>query len=135
MDQLFTLIDERLGYSVFREIEKTKREFSNTDKPVFSYNENGISITEEVGFGDYCDVSLKETDQIFKCLDKCFEKANVEYNDIDLICLTGGTAKMRQVKKALELRFGADKINEHDNFQSVIKGLSDQAFKLYFAKA
>ena len=35
LDQLFTLIDERLGYSVFKTIEKTKRELSHEDKSSF----------------------------------------------------------------------------------------------------
>ena len=45
----------------------------------------------------------KETDLIMKALDKSFEEAGVSYSDIELICLTGGTAKMKQIKKKSSL--------------------------------
>jgi hypothetical chaperone protein len=67
-----------------------------------------------------------------KALDRTFETAGVEYADIELICLTGGSAKMRQLKAELISRFGEKIINEHDNFQSVIKGLAERAYMCFF---
>ena len=71
---------------------------------------------------------LKKLSEIMKALDKTFEKANAAYKDIELICLTGGTAKMRQLQAELVKRFGSAIISEHDNFQSVIKGLAQRAY-------
>ena len=132
LDQLFVLIEERLGYSVFRNIEKTKRELSSVDETLYKYDYHGIDIEENIKFEKYLEGSSKETSEIMKALDKTFETAAVEYKDIELICLTGGTAKMRQLKSELVSRFGEKIINEHDNFQSVIKGLAERAFQAFF---
>ena len=132
LDQLFTLIDERLGYSVFKTIEKTKRELSHEDKSSFSYQEHGIEILEVIGHKEFVAGSSKETVEIMRVLDKAFSDAKLKYEDIDLICLTGGSAKIPQIKAELEKRFGDEIINEHDNFQSVIKGLTQSAFEEFY---
>ena len=67
-----------------------------------------------------------------RVLDKAFSDAKLKYEDIDLICLTGGSAKIPQIKAELEKRFGDEIINEHDNFQSVIKGLTQSAFEEFY---
>ena len=53
LDQLFILIDERLGYSVFKDIESTKKSFSDLDIASYEYHDNGIDISERINYSDY----------------------------------------------------------------------------------
>ena len=116
-----------------KNIENTKKELSSSDTSTYKYHDHGIDIEEKIERSKYCEGSVKETKEIMKALDRTFQNAGVKYSDIELICLTGGTAKLPQIKSELIKRFGDQIINEHDNFQSVIKGLAEQACLRFFS--
>jgi hypothetical chaperone protein len=46
---------------------------------------------------------------------------------VDIVCCTGGTARLPAVESALSQRFGREKLSQFENFHSVIRGLSAHA--------
>jgi hypothetical chaperone protein len=56
--------------------------------------------------------------------------AQLQYGDVDLVCATGGTAKVFALRAALSERFGEEKIQQHQNFHSIVYGLSRVAQNL-----
>jgi hypothetical chaperone protein len=53
--------------------------------------------------------------------------SSVNVQDIDLVCCTGGTAYVPAINEGILARFGKDKLRQHQNFHSVVKGLALKA--------
>jgi hypothetical chaperone protein len=71
--------------------------------------------------------------EIFKVMDEMLMQAQVRPDEIDLICLTGGTAQAPLIRQALEKRFNQSKLQTTQAFHSVISGLA-QALELWEKK-
>ena len=63
-------------------------------------------------------------DRILRSLDETVKAAQIQFSDIDLVCATGGTAKVAAIREALALRVGQEKIQQHNHFHSIVYGLS-----------
>ncbi len=121
---LITLIDNNLGYSVFRSIENTKIELSSTETSRFSYNEMDIVIDEEISLPLYEDIISKSVEQIASYLDSFLVSNNIDPNKIDSLFLTGGTSMVGSIQKLFKQRFPQVNLNSGDNFKSVATGLA-----------
>jgi hypothetical chaperone protein len=53
--------------------------------------------------------------------------AGVRTQDIDVVCSTGGTAKVPAIARGLADRFGQRRVQELRTFHSVIQGLAERA--------
>jgi hypothetical chaperone protein len=127
MDRLFSLIHDQLGFSIFEEIERLKRRLSDNAVGEFNLVYPGIDLHESVKREDF-DLYISDTvDKMMTSLDDTVKKAQINYSDIDLICCTGGTAKVPAIREKLAERFGKEKIRQHNHFHSVVQGLSERA--------
>jgi hypothetical chaperone protein len=123
MDQLFTLIEDQVSFDVFEEIERVKRTLSEKDSEPFDFRKSGIEIREEIARASFEEHSARVTDPILTALDRTVKDAGLRFDQIDLICMTGGTAKVPALHRELEKRFGAEKVRQHRRFHSVADGL------------
>jgi hypothetical chaperone protein len=130
MDQLFSLIEDQASFDVFEEIERTKRVLSEKDSEKFEFHKSGIEITELVKRKELESYSERITEPILAALDQTVKDAGLAYDQIDLICMTGGTAKVPALRHGLEQRFGREKLRQHRRFHSVADGLVKVAEKL-----
>jgi hypothetical chaperone protein len=130
MDRLFTLINDQLGFSVFEEIEGTKRRLSESDQTLFNYNYPELKIEETVKRREFDQYVSERVNPIIESLDETVKKAGLSFDQIDLICCTGGTAKVPVIRDRLIERFGADKLREHNIFHSVVQGLAERALEM-----
>jgi hypothetical chaperone protein len=121
---LITLIDNNLGYSVFRSIEKTKITLSNAATASFSYHEMDIDINEEILLQDYDQIIAKDVDRISNYLDEFMQNNHIEPTHIDSLFLTGGTSMVGAIKKLFNQKFPHVLFNSGDNFKSVANGLA-----------
>jgi len=121
---LITLLENNLGYSVFQAIEQTKIMLSNEDSAPFSYHQMEIHIEEEVTLNEYDRVITKEIDRISTALDVFMTVHNIKPNNIDTIFLTGGTSQVSSIQKLFQEKLPHVNQNSGDNFQSVAKGLA-----------
>lgn len=121
---LITLIDNNLGYSVFRAIEKTKIELSAAAVSQFSYHQMDIDIDEEIALPLYEDIIGKNVDQIAGYLDTFLSQNNIDPSKIDSLFLTGGTSMVSSIQKLFKQRFPHVSLNSGDNFKSVATGLA-----------
>lgn len=129
IDQLLTLIEEQQGYALFKLIEDAKIELSKKDLVSFQYEYPMINVSENIPKPLFESSSKRYTDQIIASMDDTIRKAGLTSTDIDIVCLTGGTANIPAIKKSLYERFG-DKLALSDHFHSVAQGLADHAQSL-----
>jgi hypothetical chaperone protein len=123
MKWLFTLIDEQLGHTLFKEIEKVKISLSNQEESKIIFKESCIDIVEMISneqFRKYADHPLQRIKEV---LLKTINDSEIDPHDIDLVCVTGGTGQVPMVKELLKGIFGDEKLSEHNHFKSVINGL------------
>jgi hypothetical chaperone protein len=130
MDRLFVLIEEHLGYKLFRSIEQSKIELSQADSAVFSFDYPGIGIEEELASTSFRTVSSDIVGQIVAALDETLRLAGVKASDIEIVCCTGGTARIPELRFELERRFGSEALRQHRHFHSVVGGLAERAIAL-----
>jgi len=127
LENLFSLISENQGFAIYEEIEKCKKEVCMNGDYEFLYEQEGISITENLNYAGFIDATKGKIDLIFKELNNVLAMAQVQASQIDLICCTGGTSKVPEVAERLVKIFGENKIQTFKNFHSVIHGLAERA--------
>jgi len=127
IEQLLTFVEDRLGFQVFEAIEGTKRELSEHEQAVFHYDYPTIEIDEPIARAAFEVSSARSTAAITAELDATLKRASLEPSDVDIVCCTGGTARLPAVEHALAQRFGREKLTQFSNFHSVILGLSEHA--------
>lgn len=130
MNNLFTLVECQLGFPLFHEIERVKVSLGKKEKETFFYEFLDLSVTQDVTSQDYNQSVLPTMEEIMASLMKVFEQSGLTPNEVDQICLTGGTSQFPLIQKNLKELFGEQKILEHNIFQSVVNGLAHFALKL-----
>ncbi len=127
LDRLFAIVEDQLGFAIFEEIDRLKRELGERPDARFDFTAAGAEIEFAISRLDF-DVSIANpVDQILAAMDETLRLAQVMPHQIDMVYCTGGTSKLGSIQKALRLRFSDDKILNRDYFHSVIQGLGEQA--------
>lgn len=130
MDNLHSLIHDQIGFAVFEKIEATKRELSESEKAKFTFNYSDLALSEEITRADFEKYASAPIARILQSMDDTLRAAQMSPSDVDLVCATGGTAKVFTLRAALMERFGEAKIQQHRNFHSIVYGLSRVAQEL-----
>ena len=121
---LITLIENNLGYSLFRSIEKTKIELSDQPVSTFAYSNMEIEIDENISLEQYNSIIEKDINKIDAYLDQFMETYKINPGEIDCLFLTGGTSMVSAVQNLFKTKFPHIPLNSGDNFKSVAKGLA-----------
>lgn len=123
IDRLFIMIEDQQIFSFFEEIESTKRKLSNTTTADFNFDYPGLEIQSHFLRTEFEQWATPVHSSIFAALDECMKQATVNFEDIDLVCLTGGSARVPMIRQEFERRFGAEKLQTQSHFHSVLSGL------------
>ncbi|MGZ3789901.1 MAG: Hsp70 family protein [Bacteriovorax sp.] len=130
MHQLFTLVECQLGFPLFDEIEKTKVKLGSTPHAHFNYDYPGIAIDELVTSAAFLKSIDSTVEEIMSTMMEVFKQSGLGASDVDQVCLTGGTSQLPLIRERLRGLFGAEKIVEHNIYQSVVNGLAQYAKRL-----
>jgi len=127
LDQLFILVEEQLGYPLYHKIENAKINLSSLEKTLFEFKQSGIEIEEIIRRHDFENSVEEIVEKIVQTMLEVFEMSGYRPDQVDHICITGGTAQFPLLKQRLQNIFGAKKLTEHKIFQSVVGGLAQFA--------
>ncbi len=127
LGQLQTLISDQLGFPVFEAIERCKRSLSSDDTADVAYEYPGVQFSEKVKRTQFAEYAGATTEKILGSLDETLAKAGLRADQIDRVCCTGGTARVKILRDPIEQRFGPGKIDEFRNFTSIVEGLAQWA--------
>jgi hypothetical chaperone protein len=130
MDQLLTFVEDRLGFQLFEAIEAAKRALSDAQHSAVRFSYPTIEVNEPVTRAAFERGSERQTAAILDELDATLARAGLTADAIDVVCCTGGTARLPALRNALAERFGADKLTEFRNFHSIVHGLAEHARSL-----
>jgi hypothetical chaperone protein len=127
MDQLTVLVEETLGFDLFEAIERAKRELSAAERAGIVFSRAGIDVREQVTRSGFEEASRREMDDILSCLDDTVRAAGVRFEDIGVVCCTGGTARVPRIAREIQRRLPAARMEQFKGFHSVVEGLASEA--------
>jgi hypothetical chaperone protein len=127
LDQLATLVDDALGFQLFEIIENAKRRLSTEDAADVDFVYPSIEVHERVTRVGFERSAERTKDAILRCLDETVERAGVGCAGIDVVCCTGGTARVPVLAGAIAERFGEQKMHRYRSFHAVVEGLAEHA--------
>jgi hypothetical chaperone protein len=130
MDHLLCLVEDSLAFKLFESIEHTKCELSAKDVADFAFDYPTVHLHEPILREEFVTGSAKEVGAILGALDRTVADANLSFSDIDVVCCTGGTARVPQIALGIEQRFGSEKVKALQSFHSVVQGLAEQARRM-----
>ncbi|MFK7989679.1 MAG: Hsp70 family protein [Sandaracinaceae bacterium] len=127
LEQLFTVIEDGLGFVLFEAIEEAKRALSREESTTVRFTYPTIDVSEPVSRPQFQTSTAAATETILNTLDDTLARAGVSPAELDLVCQTGGTARVPAIADALRERFGESRIRPMGAFHSVIGGLAERA--------
>ncbi|HYL60408.1 MAG TPA: Hsp70 family protein [Candidatus Acidoferrales bacterium] len=124
---LIHVVENDLGYYLFRAVEKTKLELSDLESTGFEFCDPPVRIEEAVARLDFEAWIARYLAEIAGCVDRLMKTVALKSADIDSVFLTGGSSFVPAVRRIFIERFGADRIRMGDEFTSVARGLALRA--------
>lgn len=127
IERLFILIEDQQIFAYFEAIEKTKRGLSGSDHSNFVFDYPGLEMTVPFMRRQFEGWADRVKEKIFAALNECLRQAAVTADEVDMVCLTGGSAQVPLIRDELERMFGGDKLQTSSHFHSVLSGLVEAA--------
>ena len=123
------VIDNDLGYYLFRSVEKTKVDLSFDESAEFSFADPPVSIERIVARPEFESWVAHYLREIERCVDRLMTAVGIANNEIDSVFLTGGSSFVPAVRSIFTNRFGTEKIHLGNEFTSVARGLALRALE------
>jgi hypothetical chaperone protein len=124
---LLHVIENDLGYHLYRAIERTKMALSQEDEARFTFSDPPLEIEAGVTRPQFEAWISEETNAMAECVDRLLQRAGVDRRDVDQVFLTGGSSFVPAVRRIFVERFGADRLRTGGELISVASGLALRA--------
>ena len=121
---LVTVIEEELGYALYRVVSGVKAELSQAETAVLRFHHRTFKIERRITRAEFETWIAPDLAQLSATVDAALAQANLTGDDIDHVFLTGGTAFVPAVRRIFSDRFGLAKIAGGGEFVSVAEGLA-----------
>jgi hypothetical chaperone protein len=121
---LLRLINDELGYALYRTVSEVKAELSRAETAVLRFTHAEFAIDEVIARKDFESWIAPDIARIDATVDAALSDACVTEDLVDHVFLTGGTSLVPAVRDLFVRRFGADRISSGREFVSVAEGLT-----------
>lgn len=112
------------GFNIYRAVAGAKAQLSAAPRVDFRLRLGDLDIEREIVREDFEDWIKDDIAQIAACVDTLLVTEGVAAEDIDSVFLTGGSSFIPAVRRIFTDRFGAQRLADGENFQSVAYGLA-----------
>jgi hypothetical chaperone protein len=130
MENLLTLIEDGLGFQLFESIERAKRELSSAPEARIVFDYPSLDI-DEVVRKDELEAAIADAVRvIFASLDDTLRRAGITAEQVDVVCLTGGTGRVPVIAEGLTRIFRHARIHRLRSLHAVVQGLAERARSL-----
>lgn len=124
LEQLIEVIEEDLGYPLYRAVSEVKTALSRADEAKLVFRHRDIVIEETVRRVDFEAWIADDLARIRVAFEEAITRAGLRDDEIDRVFLTGGTSFVPAVRRLFEDRFGASRIETGDQLLSIAYGLA-----------
>lgn len=123
IEALITLVSKNIGFSLFREIERVKRQLTDHEEVELKFFYENIRIDEVITRSKFERLIAPEVQKVEDGIWQALAEANVKPEEIDVVLRTGGSSLVPAFVRMLSSIFGEDKLQELDSLISVVGGL------------
>ncbi len=124
IESLIELVEQDLGYLLYRAVEAAKCGLSDTDSTPFVFDQLRRRLGCEIRREELEAWLTPHLDRMAACVDRLTERCGVERDDVDRVFLTGGSSRVPCVRNLFASRFGADKLRGGRELTTVARGLA-----------
>ena len=129
MRALETLVTQNVGFSLFREIERTKKALTHNLMARLDFEHEHIRIRERILRRDFEELIAPELSQVRTDILRVLEDAEARPEQIEVVLRTGGTSLVPAYVSMLQEIFGSDRVQEMDPLTSVGGGMAVVAYE------
>ena len=124
LHHLIHLIEDEVGYELYRAISGVKAALSGADRARLSFRHADFVVDAEIARADFEGWIAPELRQIGAAVEAALADARLGAHQVDRVFLTGGTSLVPAVRRLFEERFGAARVMAGGEFVSVAEGLA-----------
>jgi hypothetical chaperone protein len=122
--RLIEILDENLGYQLYRAISELKIALSSQEAAEFRFEAGSIAIGREVARAEFESWIAPELGLIEQAVDAALADAGLQASGIDRVFLTGGSSLTPAVRGVFHRRFPAERIETGAELESIASGLA-----------
>jgi len=130
LEKFEVIVEDGVGFELYEAVERAKRQLSDLPSTQLSLSYPGAEIEREVSAGELVRAAQKPLDRILETLDRTLAAAELRADQVEIVCLTGGTARMPLIQRALHERLPGASVRSLKSFHSVVQGLARRAAEL-----
>lgn len=131
IESLIHVINEDLGFKLYRAIERTKVELSVEEASNFVFVDPPVSIRKEITRSEFDTLIDPYLSAMAGCIDRLLDKCNITATDVDSVFMTGGSSFVPAVRNLFAKKFGSSKLKRGGELTSVAEGLGLRALGLF----
>jgi hypothetical chaperone protein len=124
---LLHVIENDLGYHLYRAIERTKIALSTSEEARFALSDPPLEIEGSVTRAQFEGWIAEDMEKMESCVDGLLARTGIDRRDVDQVFMTGGSSFVPRVRRIFEERFGAERIRAGGELISVASGLALRA--------
>ena len=129
--RLQALVEENLGYLLFKHIQEAKCFLSSNKASRITFNRSIVNIDEEITQQGFEMMIEKHIEKLELCIDRTLASADTSAKDVDAVFLTGGSSQTPRIRQLMAKKFSEEKLRPGDAFTSVAEGLALSAPHLF----
>lgn len=122
--RLIYIIEEELGFDLYRAVSATKTALSSADSAVLEFRHGPVQIGETITRAAFDGWIAEDLAAIDEQAGRLFEESNLGPAQVDHVFLTGGTSFVPAIRELMAARFPSAKFSAEDEFISVASGLA-----------
>jgi hypothetical chaperone protein len=125
--RLEALVTQKLGFKLFRELEKSKITLSSSLFTTLHFFEDDLAFRQTIlrTHFEYC--IRKELITVEKAIDEIMRKSSLQPDQVQAVLRTGGSSEVPVIIDLLAKKFGREKVKEINPFTTVVGGLAIKA--------
>jgi len=121
---LIHLVNDDLGYQLYRAIERTKFRLSEQPTSAFAFHDRPVEIATSVERAHFEAWVTPQLEAIEACITRLLEHCGVSVEKVGTVFLTGGSSFVPAVRRLFADRFGADRVRGGEELTTVARGLA-----------
>ena len=122
--RMIGLVESGRSYSLYQAVSSVKAQLSSQEQATLRFETPEVSIAAPIRRSEFEHWIADDLEVIEKALDEALRRANLGPESISKVFLTGGTSFVPAVRRLFEHRFGKDKLESGDEFESIANGLA-----------
>ena len=135
VDRLLVAAEDALGFHVYEAIELVKRKLGDPApsslpgeaSATFEFDYPEVAITESVNAEQFEQSTQRAVDAIVHSVQGLLARAGVDAREVEVLCCTGGTAKVHLIARRLRDLFPSAELHSLSSFRAVVDGLARRA--------